>query len=159
MDILVVYDTVFGNTGEVATRIATALEPGGKVGIHKVGEAPSDSLADVKLLVVGSPTRAFQPTPATKQWIKSIGAGVLDGVAVAAFDTRMSIEDVDNKLLTFLANRFGYAAETILKLLIRKGAHQVAEPEGFIVTGNEGPMQEGELDRAAAWAGALATAR
>ena len=34
----------------------------------------------------------------------------------------------------------------------------VATPEGFIVTDTEGPLREGELERAAEWARGLLTA-
>jgi hypothetical protein len=33
-----------------------------------------------------------------------------------------------------------------------KGGNLVAPPEGFFVTGKEGPLKEGELERAAGWA-------
>jgi flavodoxin I len=46
----------------------------------------------------------------------------------------------------------GYAAPKIAKSLIAKGGRQVAPPEGFIVLDKEGPLRDGELERAAAWA-------
>jgi hypothetical protein len=38
------------------------------------------------------------------------------------------------------------------KNLAKKGGTQGMEPAGFIVEGTEGPLREGELTRAAAWA-------
>jgi hypothetical protein len=35
------------------------------------------------------------------------------------------------------------------------GATLVADPEGFVVKGKEGPLVEDELERAAAWARSL----
>ena len=47
---------------------------------------------------------------------------------------------------------FGFAAEKIGKALVRKGGSPIATPEGFIVEGSEGPIREGELERAEQWA-------
>jgi len=51
---------------------------------------------------------------------------------------------------------FGYAAEPIAKRLGRKGGELAVTPEGFLVEGTEGPLKEGELERAAAWAERIA---
>jgi len=40
-------------------------------------------------------------------------------------------------------------------VLAGKSGTQVVEPEGFIVEGKEGPLKEGEVERAAAWAKTL----
>ena len=47
------------------------------------------------------------------------------------------------------------AASTIAKLLQKKGGTLMAAPEGFLVTGEEGPLKDGELERAANWVQAL----
>ena len=49
-------------------------------------------------------------------------------------------------------NAPGYAAEPIAKGLKRKGGDQRLPPEGFYVADTEGPLKEGELERAAEWA-------
>ena len=71
---------------------------------------------------------------------------------MAAFDTRISIKDINNPLLSTLVKLFGYAAEPIAKKLQGKGGVLAAAPEGFIVKGTEGPLKEGELERASGWA-------
>jgi hypothetical protein len=50
---------------------------------------------------------------------------------------------------------FGYAAKPIADRLVRKGGELVGEPMGFIVLDAEGPLKEGELERAASWAEGL----
>jgi len=35
---------------------------------------------------------------------------------------------------------------------VKKGGRLVAEPEGFIVENKEGPLKQGELERANKWA-------
>lgn len=151
MNILVVYDSVFGNTKELADRVAEAL--GGKA--VRPSEVNPAELSSLELVIAASPTRAFSPMPSIKQWIQSLPAGSLKGVSVAVFDTRVSLSDVDSKFLVFMANRFGYAAEKLARALKKKGGTLVSQPQGFIVSGNEGPMKDGEADRAAAWAATL----
>jgi len=150
MKALVIYDSVFGNTEKVAQAIGTLL--GDQVPVVKVGGVTPDQMAGLDVLIVGSPTRAFSMTPATKKMIMAWPADALAGVKVAAFDTRVDIATVDNKFLTTMAGIFGYAAEPIAKWLKRKGGVEAAEPGGFIVLGTEGPMKDGELERAASWA-------
>ena len=48
-----------------------------------------------------------------------------------------------------------YAAERIARELTKKGGRLVAEPEGFIVEQKEGPLKQGELERADHWAKAM----
>jgi hypothetical protein len=49
----------------------------------------------------------------------------------------------------------GYAANTIASTLKKKGGQLLVPPEGFLVTGEQGPLKEGELERAARWAGQI----
>jgi hypothetical protein len=72
-------------------------------------------------------------------------------VRVAAFDTRIVLETIDSKALRFLVDKGGYAASTIAKTLEKKGGKLTAPPEGFFVTGEQGPLKDGELERAADW--------
>ena len=51
----------------------------------------------------------------------------------------------------------GFAAPNNDKSLRSKGGTQVATPEGFLVKASEGPLKDGELDRAATWARDLPT--
>jgi hypothetical protein len=52
----------------------------------------------------------------------------------------------------FFMNAGGYAAPRIAGKLKKRGGNQVVPPEGFFVKGKEGPLKEGELERAASWA-------
>jgi len=156
MKAMVVYDSFFGNTEKIAQAITCAIgEALGsqeEVEVLRVGEASPDRWAGVPLLVVGSPTRAFSATPATKKFLGSIPKSGLQGVKVAAFDTRIAVEDVDSRILPPMVKLFGYAAEPIAKRLQKKGGELAIPAEGFFVEGSEGPLKEGELERAADWA-------
>jgi len=50
---------------------------------------------------------------------------------------------------------FGYAAKPIAGMLKKKGGSLVQQPEGFYVKDSEGPLKDGELERAARWAQSL----
>ena len=147
MKSLVIYDSVFGNTEKVAIAIGSVL----KAKVVNVKDVKLGDLDGIEVLVVGSPTRAFSPTPAIKKFLKSIPAGKLEGVKVAAFDTRARVEKAP-KFLKFLAGIFGYAAEPIVKIMAKKGGKSIVEPTGFFVMDTEGPLEDGELRRAEEWA-------
>ena len=72
-----------------------------------------EHLAGLSLLVVGSPTRAFSASPATKAWLKALAPNSLRSVKVAAFDTHADMNDVNSRTLTAFVKLFGYAAEPI----------------------------------------------
>ena len=56
------------------------------------------------------------------------------------------------KILAFLVRLFGYAAEPIADRLQKKGGVLAVPPEAFYVSETEGPLLEGELERAGEWA-------
>jgi len=141
MKALIVYDSVYGNTEKIAKAIAEAITPSGEVKILRAGEANLSELASIDLLIVGSPTHGGRPTPAVQDFLNKVPK--LQGINVAAFDTRIQ---------TKLVRVFGYAAGRIANNLKKRGSILIASPEGFFVTGGRGPLKEGELERAAAWA-------
>lgn len=148
MKILVIYDSVFGNTEKIAAAMGDAIN----AKAIKITDITRQDLDDLDLLIIGSPTRAFRPTPAVAAWIKGLKSDSLSGVKVAAFDTRVSLELVNSRFLNFMVKLFGYAAKPMSEGLVKKGGVAVSAPEGFYVTGNEGPLLEKELSRASAWA-------
>ena len=155
MPALVVFESFFGNTEMVARAIAEALGAPTAARARRVDALEPGDLANVDLLVVGSATRAFGPSPATQAWLKGLPPGRLEGVRVAAFDTRVDVAQVGNPFLTFLVRRLGYAAEKVARALERAGGVPAGAPAGFVVEGKEGPLREGETDRARAWARTL----
>ena len=57
-----------------------------------------------------------------------------------------------HRLITGELDEAAYAAPRISAALEKVGATIAAPPEGFIVTGTEGPLKDGELPRAGEWA-------
>lgn len=156
MKIFIVYESFFGNTEQIAREIAAAISSGNdEVEVIKVSEMTFSRLADANFLIAGSPTRGFRPSEGMVAFLKSIPADGLRGIKAAAFDTGLKLEDITSGFLRFMARMFGYAAKPIAKALAAKGAVLVDEPQGFFVNGSEGPLKEGELQRAAAWGSKL----
>jgi flavodoxin I len=147
---LIVYDSVYGNTEKVARAIGGAIA-GSKV--VRAGEADYSKLKGFSLLIVGSPTHGGRPTEAVKDFLSRIPENALRNISVASFDTSMSyVPSVPfSSIVKIFLDFFGYATGRIANNLEKKGGLLVAEPECFIVKGREGPLKEGELERAAEW--------
>jgi flavodoxin I len=140
MKTLVVYDSTYGNTEKIAKAIGSAIT--GEIKVLRVGEVNPAELNLFDLLVVGSPTQGGRATQPIQDFLNKLPDSALKGVNVSAFDTRFSIK---------IAKIFGYAAGKIASSLKTEGGNVIAPPEGFLVTGKEGPLKEGELERAASW--------
>jgi flavodoxin I len=150
MKALVVYDSVFGNTEKIAAQIAQTLQTE-HVPVDKVNES---MMTGVELVVIGSPTRAFKPTPSMIAWVEKVNWSQLGQAKVALFDTRMDTRDTKNLLMKFV-DKMGYAAPWLQKKLTAKGLKVLGSSEGFYVEASEGPLKADELERAAAWATSL----
>lgn len=152
MKAMVVYDSAYGNTEKVAQAIGQALGGPEEVPVVRAAEVRPEQLAGLTLLVVGSPTQKFRPLPAVSAFLKGIPKDGLKGVRVAAFDTRVTEQAVQAVgILSFFVKIFGYAAEPIAERLQKKGGTPAVPPAWFYVSDTEGPLLDGELERAAEW--------
>ncbi|MEN2738717.1 flavodoxin domain-containing protein [Microbacterium sp. X-17] len=157
MHALVVYESMFGNTRAIAEAIAKGMSTRAKVRVTDVVDAPAEVPPEVDVLVVGGPTHAFSMSrEATRQdaarrggahtdvpagireWLRELPDGDHPQTFVA-FDTRVDLPLVP-----------GAAARSASRQA-RKRGFTVADPESFLVEGYEGPLADGELDRATAW--------
>jgi hypothetical protein len=162
MRALVLYESMFGNTQQVAEAIAEGLTTAGEVEVAEVSTAERTVDEGVDLLVVGGPTHAFglsrdstrtsaanettdplvSSGPGLREWLAH--ARVAPHTSAAAFDTR-----VDKPVP-------GSAASAARRRLQRMGLRIAAPPETFRVGGMTGPLLDGELERARAWGEQLA---
>jgi len=149
MKALIVYDSYFGNTEKIAQAMGNAL--GLQDRVVKISNFKAEQLKGIELLIVGSPTRGFRPSEGIQAFLKNIPADGLRNVKVAGFDTRIKPGDIKQAVLRFMVSRMGYAAKPISDRLVKKGGSLAAAPEGFCVKASEGPLYEGEIERAAAW--------
>lgn len=151
MKALIVYDSYFGNTEKIAQAMGGVLGLQEGSTVVKVSNLKPEQLKGVELLIVGSPTRGFRPSEGIKAFLKGLPVDRLKGVRVAAFDTRIKTSDIKQGVLRFFVNVMGYAAKPIADGLVKKGGNLSASPDGFYVKKSEGPLYEGELERAVAW--------
>jgi hypothetical protein len=168
MRILVIYESMFGNTATVAAAVAAGLAPYGDVTAREVADAPT-ALDGVDLLVVGAPTHTFGLSrPQTRldarrqstAALVSTGRGAREWLDAVTGPTTVPVATFDTSVPRF--TWMGTAAVKAARRLRARGHQLVARPEHFTVTGTTGPLGEREVDRARAWGatvGAAATAR
>ena len=141
MKTLVVYDSVNGNTGEIAEAIGTSI--GSETKVLKVNEVTSADMEGIGVFIAGSPTYGGRPTQSMQTFLKTLPGNALSNVQIACFDTRFPSTWV---------KIFGFAAGKIEKSLAKVGGKSAIKPEGFFVTGTKGPLVENETQRAGEWA-------
>jgi hypothetical protein len=158
MSILVVYESMWGNTRAVAEAVARGMGSDADVHLVEVSDAPDQLPDDVRMLVVGGPTHAFSMTRETtradavrqgaaaehagrgiREWLDALPAE--DGLDVATFDTR----------ITKVRRLPGSAARAAGKQVRRHHVGRLVDTESFYVDDTDGPLHAGELDRAEAW--------
>lgn len=156
MRTLVIYESLWGNTEKVARAIAARL--GSDTTVLDSDAAPP-SVDGYDLLVVGGPTHAFsmtrastradavksrnaphEPTRGIREWLNELQRPEAEIPAVA-FDTR-----VDKPRLP------GSAAKAARHELRSLGFDTAIKQRTFRVHGYEGPLLDGELERAGKWA-------
>lgn len=143
MNALIVYDSQFGNTERIAQCITSTLREFGQARSARVGQIHPSELQAMDMLILGCPTQGMRQTPAMQSFIAHIPRELLKGLSVACFDTRF---------------RGGFwmlsAAPSMAKQLLMMGVELVVPPESFFVKAmkKEGPLLDGEMERAAGWA-------
>jgi hypothetical protein len=162
--VLIVVESMFGNTRRVGEILAEEL--GGRVSVEmvEVSRAPQVLPGSLTMLVVGGPTHVFSMTrPSTRkaaveqgataapgtgirEWLATV-EGVRPGLAVATFDTR-----IQKRFLP------GSAAKAAARRLRRRAGTLAAEPETFWVKDTAGPLEEREEERVRAYATVLMSA-
>ena len=143
MNTLIIYDSEFGNTEQIALTIADMLEKHGPVELIQVPVSGSIAFEGIDLLLCGCPTQRHGLSPNMDALLESLPRGALIGLKAAVFDTRYRMA----RILS------GSAAQLISKRLEKAGATLIMPPESFFVAEREGPLEDGEIERAVKWAG------
>ena len=146
MKSLVIYFSKFGNTQMVAEAIAEVLRSAGSVRVMSADQLTVSDLKEVDLVVMGSPTHNMNLPKAVRPVFETLPKRVLRGILVAAFDTSYK--------MSWWLNHFT-ASKRLSKKLRKLGGKQIVPPETFLVTEREGPLYDGEIERARAWAGLI----
>jgi menaquinone-dependent protoporphyrinogen IX oxidase len=172
MTTVVVFESMFGNTRQVASAIAEGLAPYGPVLTVNVNDAGAkDAAESANLLVVGGPTHvhglsrpasreearswANDPTKSLSLEPAAPGTGVREWIDTlekvpalcAAFDTRADIA----RILS------GAASGHIERELTKRGSRAVFPAASFLVS-KESVLDEVELARARAWGASVGDA-
>ena len=161
MRTLIVYESLWGNTKQVAEVVAHELESTATVDLVDTDSAPN-VVEGYDLVIVGGPTHAFSmsrkstregakqqdaavhvPQRGIREWLDDL-TPVETPIPAAAFDTR-----VDSPRMP------GSAAKAARHELRSRGFDVAIKPVTFRVLGYQGPLVHGELERAAAWAKSL----
>jgi hypothetical protein len=167
MRALVVYESMYGNTLDIAEAIAAGLRTAGPARVLPVREASLASLDGIDLLVVGGPTHAWSMTrarsreqavsdgrrkglrvvarpgdPGLRDWLTDLSGS---GFACAAFDTRIKAP----------AAVTGRASRGMVRRLRRNGLPVLVPAVSFFVT-KDNQLVAGEADRAHRWGRELA---
>jgi hypothetical protein len=164
---MVVYESMYGNTRQVAEAIGEGLRSSFDVEVREVGDAGLQ-VDGIDLLIVGGPIHAWGMTrESTREGVRektdpselvSTGIGIREFVSglqqanrsepprAATFDTALRTRWFPT----------GSAAKPAAKRLTKHGYRLIAEPRHFYVEEEHGPLIEGELDRAREWGAELA---
>ncbi len=143
MNALVIYFSKFGHTQQIAEAIAGGL---GSARVVNLSALSSSDLRQADLVILGSPTHRMNLPEATRPLLQALPRRILRGIPVAAFDTSYKMS---RWLIPFTA------AKRLNHQLRRLGGRPVVPPETFFVMEREGPLFDGEVERARAWASQL----
>jgi flavodoxin len=164
MRALVVYESMFGNTRLIAEAIGRGLATEFGVDVVEVDSAPM-STDDYDVLLIGGPTHAFSMS--TKQSrsdtaakaegeVESSGRGIRDWIgAIAPHRDRSQFVTFDTRYdkPTWIT---GSAARRAASKLQKRGFVKLAPSISFFITKSEGPLADGEEERAFEWGEQLA---
>ena len=176
MSVLIVHESMFGNTAEIAEAIADGIshprgappgsplgsspeEPGGhrpQVRVVPVTEAPTTIGGDVELLLVGGPTHAFSMSrDSTRADAARRGAtgsphrGIREWIEAVQPRADLPVFTFDTRVHVRMLP--GSAAKQAAIALRHRGFKHAERGESFWVAGMEGPLSHDEVVRAHAW--------
>ncbi|WP_187118963.1 flavodoxin family protein [Bacillus marasmi] len=141
--VVIVYDSIFGNTKRIADRIGLELCNDCRIiagSIHH--EIEPDDIPEIDLLIIGSPTHSHKPTHEMSEFLDRLAAKTTHIKHAAVFDTRYNMH-------IWLS---GSAAKKMTKKLQQIGIETLCNPESFLVTKWEGPLKANEILHAEQWA-------
>lgn len=162
MHVLIVYESMYGNTKLIAEAIGRGLTAQARVDITEAAVAPTEMLRDVDLLVAGGPTHAFSMSrPKTRRDARTDGATGSTGTGIREWIDGLGNQQVRVPIATFDTKVAkprlpGSAARSAQRKLHRLGCPVFASARTFLVDGKRGPLLAGQEEAATAWGQRLA---
>jgi hypothetical protein len=160
---VVVYESHWGNTAEIARAIAEGLGP--EAIAMTTDQATGETTRDAGLIVVGAPVIGFSlATDAMRDSIRKNPGGAPSPPELSHPSLRSWLAALPKRPGRFAAFETriawspGGAAGTIAKGLLRAGLTAAADSMRFFVKGKFGPLKDGEVERARRWGAELARA-
>ncbi len=160
---LIVYESLFENTEELAEAIYDSLRTTMLVTMARADHAPPVLPGNLDLLLVGAPTHAFGLSRRSARVSQSAQGSVVMPVELGMRDWLRQLRSphgavvaatFDTKVVR--SHLPGSAARSAAKALNRRGYLLAADPAHFFLERAVGPFLPGELDRAITWAEELA---
>ena len=163
MKIVIVFESMFGNTRQIAEAIADGVRDSALVSVVNINDITPPVLENANVVIVGAPTHAHSLSrPATRAEAVKEAADPTEGLALepnaestgvrewlesgpslpglfAAFDTRADVA----RILS------GAASSKIERMLYSLGSKRLDKAESFLVKDNR--LDAGERDRAQQW--------
>jgi flavodoxin len=139
MKTIVVYDSVYGNTKQVAEAIAEQIKAdGNEAALINLRENVKPSL-DGDMMFLGSPTRVFRMTPQAKDFVRGLKSLGWKDQPIVMFDTMMGVpEDMAERNKGSWATKG--AAPKLRDLAKKEGFKAQDEVLHIGVTGLKGPL-------------------
>ncbi|GAA4785261.1 flavodoxin [Corynebacterium canis] len=161
MKALILHESYFGNTKTVAESIAAGISDRGVTTlVTPIADAPDELPEDLDILILGAPTHDRKlPSAASRDKAVAAGGaptsrGVADWLDQAELPEHLYIAVFDTSTgKNWLS---GSAAKRMAKLLGQRKPPLKPILKTFLVSGNEGPLADGELDAARTWGRLLA---
>jgi len=145
---VVAYDSVYGNTKQVAEAIAEQIRSEGhEVELIALKDGAGGAVSG-DFMFVGSPTRIGRMTRETKGFVEGLDREHWKNRSIVAFDTVGPLSEDAEKRKKWLSRIEKSAATRMLELLRERGLSAHPEVLHIAVTGFKGPLAPDALDMA-----------
>lgn len=142
--VVIIYDTVYGNTARAAEAIGDGIkEAGVEAELRHVKDIKPQDVTAFDVIIMGSPTHAGDMSEGMRSFMTGLQGLTLEGQKGAAFDTRYVGEEVGAAAAIESSMRDLGVDVAVLGLPVR-------------VKGGKGPIAEGELPKCKEFGRAIA---
>jgi flavodoxin len=139
MNVLIVYLSFYGNTANIAEKIAEAI--GENATVRFIEDVSNREIAEADLVILGSPTHKYYEPSDMREFLDGLPEESIRGKYFCVFDTRFNQP----------ISKQGSAALEISRRIKRRGGILFFPTESFFVEEREGPLEDGQEEKAEKW--------